>query len=280
MRSGSFDGMPWLQFGKGPELVLVIPGIDDSVHQFHWLPRAWAWFFAPLARGRRVMLLSRPRGLAETTSIEALADQYAAVIERHFGAVHVVGISMGGLIAQQLAARHPHLVRRLALVVTAHHVGYAGCDHGERLARLGGAGRWAAFFSHFGDICFTGRHRWLMRASGWLFVAGRYARRDSPAGDFAISARACANHDGAPLLARITAPTLVWAAREDCLFPAELVEQMAAALPNATLQLVDGPHGAFLQQRSAFCRNIQDFLFDAIGQNETDDSNVGIKMTA
>lgn len=276
----TFDGMPDLQFGEGREVVLVIPGIDDSVHQFRWFRRAWAWYFEPLSRAQRVVLLSRPRALAEDVTIEALADRYAAVIERHFGAVHVVGISMGGLIAQHLAARHPHLVRRLALVVTAHHVSYAGGQHGEHLSRLAAAGRWTTFFSHFGDLCFTGRHRWLMRAAGWLFIAGGYARRDCPAGDFAASARACSNHDGSPLLARISAPTLVWAAREDCLFPIELVEKMAAALPNATLHLVDGPHGAFLQQRRAFWRNIQDFLFDASSQNERYDSNVGIKMTA
>jgi pimeloyl-ACP methyl ester carboxylesterase len=265
--SGTLDGFPYLQFGDGPEVVVVIPGIDDSVHQFRWLPRAWAWYFAPLVtERRRVLVLSRPRGLPAAVSTDALADQYASIIERHLGSVDLVGISMGGLIAQHLAARHGHLVRRLALVVTGHQLGYAGADHGERLSRLATAGRWRAFFGHVNAICFSGAPRLVMHALCTILGSSLLGRRERAARDFAASANACACHDGSLLLSRITAPTLVWGARADCLFPVDVVATLAAALPHATLHLVDGPHAAFLQRRSEFHRAVGDFISADVDQ--------------
>jgi 3-oxoadipate enol-lactonase len=67
---------------------------------------------------------TRGHGSSETTpgpySIESLADDVAALIE-HTGvqAVHFVGLSMGGMIGQQLAVRHPHRVISLSLCDTA-----------------------------------------------------------------------------------------------------------------------------------------------------------------
>lgn len=37
---------------------------------------------------------------------------------RHIGQAHVMGLSMGGMIAQEIAIRHPHRVKSLILVVT------------------------------------------------------------------------------------------------------------------------------------------------------------------
>jgi pimeloyl-ACP methyl ester carboxylesterase len=105
-----------------------------------------------------------------------------------------------------------------------------------------------------------------MHALGWLLGSRLFGRRERAASDFTASANACACHDGSLLLARITAPTLVWGARADRLFPVDVVATLAAALPHATLHLVDGPHAAFLQRRSEFHRTIADFIAATAGQ--------------
>ncbi|HEX4340731.1 MAG TPA: alpha/beta fold hydrolase [Polyangiaceae bacterium] len=238
--------------------MLVIPGIEDAVLSFEHVPWFWAWHYRPLAeRGRRVVVLGRPRGLGAGISTEGLARTYADVIDRHLGPVNVVGISMGGLIAQHLAASRPELVRRLALAVTATGVGAGGISEGERLAALAGEGRWRAFMTESNRICFTGFLRafvvlllllllpfeWLLRV---LLVGGTHAS------DFRISAEACRLHDGTALLESITVPTLVWGANDDCLFPRESLERMASALPRGELAMTAGAHAAFLQERSTF----------------------------
>jgi pimeloyl-ACP methyl ester carboxylesterase len=255
-----------LSVGYGDETVVVIPGIEDSVLHFEKVPWFWAWYYRPLADpGRRVVVLGRPRGLPESTSVAGLAATYADVIARHFGPVPVVGISMGGLIAQHLAASRPELVRRLVVAVAAAGVGAGGITRGERLAALADSGDWHGFAAEANRICFTGVLRalvalllflfsplsWLLRR---LFVGGRAAR------DFRVSAEACRSHDGTPLLANITTPTLVWGATKDCLFPGAAIEALARTLPYGEAFVVDGAHAAFLQERGQFHAAIHRFL--------------------
>jgi pimeloyl-ACP methyl ester carboxylesterase len=254
-------GLRYCRFGHGPETVVVIPGIDDSLHDFRWVPRVWAWYFRPLARaGFRVVLLSRPHGLGETACTSALADLYGEVLERRFGPCHLVGISMGGMIAQHLAARRPALVRRLVLAVTAHQLGEEGRAHGASLAQLAAAGRWRAFLLQTVRICFTGLHLRTLTAFLWLFGFAMFMRRAAAARDFSASSLACAAHDATEALRQIQAPTLVWGARDDCLFPYASLELMARSMPQAQLVAVPGAHAAFLQFRTSFHGSVRDFL--------------------
>jgi pimeloyl-ACP methyl ester carboxylesterase len=257
------------RFGTGPEVIVVIPGIDDAVQNLHALPWFWSWYFRPLAEpGRTVYLISRSRRLPESLKLEELAAIYAEVIERHIGRADVLGISMGGMIAQHLAVTRPDLVRRLILAVTAHRLADAGHEHGRKLMALASAGRWLAFVRLSNALCFSGALRWTVALALWLlapiaFVLERRARRSSRghrALDFCSSAHACAAHDAEAMLARIQAPTLIWGASADRLFPAEALTRMAGLLPSAQLVTVDGAHAAFLQNRRRFHRSVAEFL--------------------
>lgn len=246
----------YLAAGYGDETVLVIPGIEDSVTHFEHVPWFWSWYYRPLADpGRRVVVLGRPRGLPDSTSTEGLAKTYAEAIDEHFGPSHIVGISMGGLIAQHLAASRPELVRRLALTVTATKVG--GVSHGERLVALAEANRWHGFATEANAICFAGWLRTLVTVLLLLFaplfwLGQALLRGTRAARDFRISAEACAAHDGTGLVRAITAPTLVWGAHGDCLFPAAFLAETASSLPRGELSMIDGAHAAFLQERNRF----------------------------
>jgi pimeloyl-ACP methyl ester carboxylesterase len=251
----------YCRFGDGPETVVVIPGIDDALHDFRWVPRLWAWYFRPLAdAGYTVVVLCRPRGLGDQACTVELADLYATALEKRFGPSHVVGISMGGMIAQHLAARHPTLVRRLVLAVTAHRLCGGGQAQGQTLMELASAARWRPFLIQTVHICFTGLHRWALVAFLWLFGFFMLARRAAAARDFSASALACAAHDATEVVRRIDVPTLVWAAKNDCLFPHAWTTDLAAALPQAQLVTVEGAHAAFLQRRGDFHGSIRTFL--------------------
>lgn len=260
-------GLRYCRFGpvgagdQTVETIVVIPGIDDALHDFGWFPRMWAWYFRPLAvAGYSVVLLCRPKGLSDHVGTAELADVYASVIEQRFGPCHVVGISMGGMIAQHLAVRHPSLVRRLVLAVTAHKVSPAGREYGQELIDLAMAGRWRRFFLRFTAIAFTGLHRWALTFGLWVFGFTLVARRRRAATDFSASANACTAHDGSQLLGMIQVPTLVWGAHGDCIFPYDALVQMASALPRAELVAVPGAHAAFIQRRSSFHGSIRKFL--------------------
>jgi pimeloyl-ACP methyl ester carboxylesterase len=272
--TGSFrttggDKLRYSRFGSGPETVVVIPGIDDAVQNLHALPWFWAWYFRPLAAtGRSVVMISRVRGLPTSLKLADLAESYADVIEHHIGPAHILGISMGGMIAQHIALNRPQLVRRLILVVTAHRLADAGHTHGQELMSLASAGRWLDFTRLSNTLCFSGALRLLVAfalrlVSPLALLLERRARRRSRARaalDFCCSANACAAHDTEQVLRQIKARTLIWGANGDRLFPCALQERMALLLPEARLVTVDGAHAAFLQKRSRFHGSVVDFL--------------------
>lgn len=105
------------EHGEGDPL-LLIPGIG--------LTRlVWWKQIEPLARKHRILAIDN-RDAGDSASccapyaIADMAEDVAGVIENlHLGPTHVMGWSMGGFIALELAVRHPALVDRLILVATS-----------------------------------------------------------------------------------------------------------------------------------------------------------------
>ncbi len=104
------------EFGAGHPLILV-SGLGST-------RLGWWKQIKPFAKKFRVVNLdNRDAGdSALGTSpytIADMADDVAGVIKNlHLGRTHIVGISMGGMIALELAIRHPELVDKLVLVAT------------------------------------------------------------------------------------------------------------------------------------------------------------------
>jgi pimeloyl-ACP methyl ester carboxylesterase len=95
--------------------------------------RAWAPQVAELKKHHRVLIFDN-RGIGESESSKTaydfgdLADDTVA-LARHVGfeRAHYVGVSMGGMVCQHLAVRHPAAVKSLTLIAThpggrAHHL--------------------------------------------------------------------------------------------------------------------------------------------------------------
>ena len=115
--------MPWVdvrgrrlyyeEFGEGEPLVFI-SGLGGDCRAFAVPQRSFASFYRVLTIDNRDVGRS-DRVVADYTTAD-LADDVAGLLNS-VGAVpaHVVGHSLGGLIAQQVALRHPHLVRSLVL---------------------------------------------------------------------------------------------------------------------------------------------------------------------
>jgi pimeloyl-ACP methyl ester carboxylesterase len=116
------DDGAWLHWrAEGPpdgEPVLMIMGLGGS-------SRAWRRLLPHVREHHRALLLDN-RGTGDSDrvrgvmSLERMAADALAVIDAaEVPAAHVVGISMGGMVAQQLALDHPDRVRSLALLCTS-----------------------------------------------------------------------------------------------------------------------------------------------------------------
>ena len=133
LRDVDASPIAWRELGEG-DAVLFLHGLGMT-------RTGWDAVMQPLAKDYRCVAWDMPGYGAslplEDFSLEAAADAAASLIAECGGAAHVVGLSMGGMVALQLALRHPDVVRSLVLVDTSPAFGLDGTDPDEwQAARL------------------------------------------------------------------------------------------------------------------------------------------------
>ena len=256
-RATSPDGgyLEYAVDGDGPALLLVsgLGGLGSF-----WSPHraALARHFTVITydhRGTGASSLERGGYSIARMARDALAVLDAAGVAR----AHLLGHSTGGAIGQQLAAHHPERVDRLVL-------GATWCTPDPYVRAL-----------------FTLRAEILRRAGvetyaalgGLLAFPPRWTREHGPP-DVARAARqipdpeillaridALLAYDGRENLARITAPTLVLAARDDVVIPASLSEPLVRGIRGARVEVAEeGGHFFPLSRPRWFRETVLGFL--------------------
>ncbi len=174
----------------------------------------------------------------------------------------VVGLSFGGMVAQELAVTRPERVERLALLCTSPG-GTGGSSYPLHELADRPAAEQAAIGLAVLDTRFT--PEWLASHPGdQALVEMMASRRAAPAGPDEARGRseqlrARARHDVWDRLPRITCPTLVAGGRFDGIAPPSNSEAIASRVEGAELRFYEGGH-AFLAQDPAAFPDILDFL--------------------
>jgi pimeloyl-ACP methyl ester carboxylesterase len=195
---------------------------------------------------------SRPRA-PEQPTMASLADEVAASYE---GPLVLVGVSMGSMLAQTVAVRHPQRVRSLVLACTG-----AAVDAGAMTRRAA-----AVEARGMEGVLDETLERWFTADA----LAARpehpgvaYARRELLALDpacFADGWRAIATHDVRDRLREIEAPATCVAGRSDPVGTLERVTEIADGVRDGRLVVIDGPHMILLEEPAAFAAAILDHL--------------------
>ena len=246
--------------GKGPPLLLIAGLASDS--------SSWLTIGEPLASRYRTIAPDN-RGVGRTrpqdgpASVDAMADDCAALLDRlGVARANVLGHSMGGFVAQRLALRHPALVHRLVLAGTGATPGEDNVVRFRDLcARLDAGEPLDAWFRRLFDLIFTRRFRAdPANVEAALRWALDYPYAQSAAA-FRHQCEALSAFDGRADLDRIAPRALVFAGREDVLFPVDACRALADALPDAELVVLDGAaHAIHTEQPRAFVAAVADFL--------------------
>ncbi len=263
VESGSFAGTPYLRIGDGPGTLLVVPGLDDALFDGSYSrveARATAWALRRYADEYTVYVVSRPRGLDIDASIEGMAADYCRILEDRLGPTPVVGFSMGGLIAQEIARDRPDLVDRLVLAVSGCRLAEGSRETSRRFRWYALEGEWVELQATLYEQMFTGRRRRLYPALAR--TVGRL-RPPEPAdpGDVVTSIDAVLAYDGCDRLGEIEPRTLVIGGDEDPFFPESVLRETHEGLPDAQLALFrGGRHGVLLERSEGFDGWTLDFL--------------------
>jgi pimeloyl-ACP methyl ester carboxylesterase len=245
--------------GEGPPLLLIM---GHTGTQDQW-PLA---FVNALARERRVITYDH-RGMGESSSppgewsIERLAADAAGLLAAlGTGPADVLGWSMGGLVAQELALGHPEAVRRLVLLATSAGGSEALLPDPEVLAVL-----------HDDQVIGAERARrilgilmpaeWLQAHRAFLMEYPR-PRHVASLADARRQWQAVAAWKGAwERLPGLRAPTLIVTGDQDAVTPPENSLHLAGRIPGAWLvRLAGGGHGVLYQVPQRLARIVRVFL--------------------
>ncbi|SFI35605.1 3-oxoadipate enol-lactonase [Aerobium aerolatum] len=227
--------------------------------------RIWDEVVASLTDRYRVVLYDkRGHGLSEATPAPYRMDDHVndlAALLDHLGvdAAAVVGLSVGGMIAQGLASRRPDLVRVLVLCDTAHKIGTAEMWNARidavtanGIASMGDAimERWfTPAYRVPENADFVGYTAMLTRTTVDGYAGTCAALRDA---DYTETTRA------------LTIPVLCIVGDQDGSTPPDLVRSTAALIKGARFELVrDAGHIPCVEQPVETSRLIGSFLSEA-----------------
>ncbi|MFC1847914.1 alpha/beta fold hydrolase [Chloroflexota bacterium] len=250
--------------GAGEPLVLIMGFSGDRR----------AWILHKRALGKRFQTITFDnRGAGKTDkpsepyTIKTMADDTVGLMD-HLGIerAHVLGVSMGGMIAQEVAINYPERVRKLVMGctfarrddVSGHSAEYyrslgleEGCSDDDlrivTMTRLMGT-----------VYSLASNNRLVQMIAGPVAkIRFRSGRDQGVKGQY----EAILSHDTQDRLHMIQAPTLVITGAGDRLITPRSSDVLASNIPNARLVKVEGgAHAFFVEKCFRFNREVLDFL--------------------
>jgi pimeloyl-ACP methyl ester carboxylesterase len=244
--------------GHGPD-VLLIAGLGDPAE-------AWQAQLEGLS-DRYLLTAFDNRGVGRTPLPEGrlspttMADDAVALLHTlEVPRAHVVGYSMGSAIAQEMALRHPKLVRSLVLMST-----YARPDALWRsqlnfwrwLVEVAPSER--AFLEGFFTWVYTPRAHADGTVAQLVEEALAFPHKQS-VGAFQAQVDVCLWHDTHDRLPEIGAPTLVLSGELDLIMPPRVGRSVAVRIPKARFEVMAGEaHQPFQEVPEEFNARVEAF---------------------
>jgi 3-oxoadipate enol-lactonase len=233
----AFTSLRWDSAGSGHPLLLIMGlGLSGG---------AWWRSVPPLAKRFRVITYDH-RGTGGSTALmysyttEAMADDALAVLDSAgVERAHLYGISLGGMVAQQLALRHPKRVAGLVLGATHPGGRRAIAADEDVLSFFQRRSELPADESAWGSVAYnySPRARRKMASQIAEDIARRLAH---PFDEHAYRAQMCAAalHNCYGRLSRLRMPTLVVHGSADRVIPVENARLVAERIPGAKLRIL------------------------------------------
>ena len=249
--------MYYVSFGSGKSNLIVLPGLSDGLATVKG--KAWLLHF-PYRRylkDYKVYIFSRKNKMPENYTIRQMADdQVLAMKKLDLNKANILGVSQGGMIAQDIAINQPETVDKLILAVTAPYANNVVRKAVKRWIRM----------SKRGD------HRALMIDTAEKMYSKKYLRRNrrffpilamftKPACYARFLKNACAilAFDARDELLKIKSPTLIIAGSVDHTVGKKAHYELKSMIPGSQLYIYKGlGHGAFEEGRD-FYKRVFDF---------------------
>lgn len=246
-------------YGEGEPLLCVHGLATDTLGWALQVP-------AFSARHRTVIFDNRDVGQSSMAEggyeiVDMARDALALADALELDSFHLLGVSMGGTIAQEMALAAPERVRTLTLAVSYP----GGGAWARKLSEV-----WSARVQRMSReervdelmlLCLSEAFFENPEAVAFLRNMMLQNPHPQPADAFARQLDASSRHDARDRLGTLEMPTHVMGAEHDILVPVWKSRELAELIPGARLTVIEGgPHGANLERAEEFNSTVLDFI--------------------
>lgn len=247
----------YISFGSGDDVLIMLPGVGDGFRTAKGVAVPFSIMYRCFARDFRVLVFSRRNRMLRGFTTENMADDLEAIMKKlGIESAHVFGVSQGGMIAQQMAIRHPERVKSLVLAVTAARPNDLMEEALRTWLEMSDRDDYKGIMLDTAERSYTGTYLERGKRLNNIIALAKpkdYAR-------FRILCESCLEHDAYNDLGKISCPVLVIGADRDMVLGGEASEELASAIPGAELYMYEGySHGVY-EQAKDFNSRVLEFL--------------------
>lgn len=247
--------------GNGQPLLLI-----SGVGFGGWV---WRYQIAALSKHFRVITFDN-RGVGQSDKPDEpykidtfVADTKGLLDALQIQKAHVLGVSLGGMVAQQLTLKHPRMVDRLMLCSTIFggpNIVLPSTEVLQFMAQPSGTPE-ERFTKGLKFSFGLGPGFAKMHSEETAFIRTKISENRQPDYAYRHQAMAPLGFNSEPFLPKIEQPTLVLAGDQDQVVPIENARRLVQKLPNAQLKIFNGAgHLCFIEQHELFNLTVLEFL--------------------
>ena len=247
----------FISFGTGNDVMIMLPGVGDGFKTAKGVAVPFSVMYRCFAKDFKVYVFSRRNRMLRGFTTKDMADDIAAIMEKlGIKKAHVFGVSQGGMIAQQMAIRHPEKVKSLVLAVTAARPNDIMTDALNTWLEMADRGDYKGIMLDTAERSYTGAY--LERGRKLNNVIALAKPKDYTR--FRILCESCLEHDAHEELGRISCPSVILGADRDKVLGGEASKELAAGIPGAELYMYEGySHGVY-EQAKDFNSRVLEYL--------------------
>ena len=250
--------MEYIRFGSGKRILVMLPGLGDGLRSMKGTALPMAMMYRLFAKAFTVYVFGRKTLIPQGYTTRDMAEDVVKAMEQlAIPCADILGVSMGGMIAQYLAVDYPERVGKLILTVTSARPNPILIESIEAWTACAKADDHTALMdSNLRRIYsedYYRKNRWMVPILGKLTKPKSYDR-------FLRQADACLTHDAYEKLPEIKAETLVIGGEKDRALGGKPSEEIAARIPDARLYMyAQWGHGLY-EEAKDFNQRVYDFL--------------------